>query len=198
MYCSQCGADNPADARFCVACGAPTDPQERDLVARETGAFTGRPPGVAGYGGFWRRVLAVIIDALVLFIPLALIQSVVAPGSMDAGMHGGSMSKGYGVHYGVGAYWIWWSGVELIAAWLYWAGLHSSVYQATVGKMALELCVTDLQGRRISFLRATGRYLATFLSALVFMIGYLMVAFHPRKQGLHDLIAGTLVIRPRE
>jgi uncharacterized RDD family membrane protein YckC len=54
--------------------------------------------------------------------------------------------------------------------------------------------VTGLDGQRISFLRATGRYLAKFLSALILFIGFIMAAFTARKQALHDMIAGTLVL----
>jgi uncharacterized RDD family membrane protein YckC len=61
--------------------------------------------------------------------------------------------------------------------------------------MIFGLKVTDLYGNRISFERATGRHFAKILSAMILCIGYLMVAFTERKQGLHDLLAGTLVRR---
>ena len=63
--------------------------------------------------------------------------------------------------------------------------------------MALGMKVTDLAGNRISFLRATGRYFAKIISALILFIGFIMVAFTEKKQGLHDMIAGTLVVRTR-
>ncbi len=192
MYCSQCGAQTPGDARFCEACGAPTDPDERDLVARETGAFTDRPANVADYGGFWRRVGAAVIDIVILLTVLTLLQFLLAPETLE---YAGQADTGPGAP---GAVWTWWNTLEIFAAWLYWAGFHSSAWQATPGKMVLGMQVTDLRGQRISFLRATGRYLAEFLSGALLMIGYIMVAFHPRKQGLHDLIAGTLVVRPRD
>lgn len=198
MFCPQCGTEIPANGRFCPACGAPADPGERELLARELGAYTDLPAGVAGYGGFWRRFAAAIIDGLVLFLPLGILQAMLAPESLPAGAE-------YGVKHGAqggmaamaAAQWTAWDAVSIIAGWLYWAGLQSSPLQATVGKLALGMRVTDLRGQRISFLRATGRHFASYLSALLLMIGYLMVAFHPRKQGLHDLMAGTLVVRPR-
>ena len=55
--------------------------------------------------------------------------------------------------------------------------------------------ITDLYGNRISFERATGRHFAKWLSSMVLGIGYIMVGFTERKQGLHDLVAGTLVRR---
>ncbi|MDX6593454.1 MAG: hypothetical protein QOJ13_2650 [Gaiellales bacterium] len=65
---------------------------------------------------------------------------------------------------------------------------------ATLGRRALGIKVTDVEGNRITFARATGRYFAKILSALTLLIGYIMAAFTARKQALHDLIAGTLVV----
>jgi uncharacterized RDD family membrane protein YckC len=73
--------------------------------------------------------------------------------------------------------------------------MESSAKQATVGKMALGIIVTDLEGRRLGFGRATGRYFAKILSALILGIGFLMAAFTERKQGLHDMVASTLVVK---
>jgi uncharacterized RDD family membrane protein YckC len=81
---------------------------------------------------------------------------------------------------------------------LYFAIMESSSIQATVGKLAVGVVVTDLNGERISFLRATGRYFAKILSAMILMIGYIMVGFTERKQGLHDMIASTLVYKSRD
>jgi uncharacterized RDD family membrane protein YckC len=78
--------------------------------------------------------------------------------------------------------------------WLYKAAMESSKFQATLGKMALSLRVVDLQGNRISFVRATGRYFAKFIS-VIFFVGYIMAGFTQRKQALHDLIAKTYVLR---
>jgi uncharacterized RDD family membrane protein YckC len=83
----------------------------------------------------------------------------------------------------------------LFGSWLYEAFMESSSYQATLGKMIFGMKVTDLNGNRISFERATGRHFAKWLSAMILFIGYIMVGFTDRKQGLHDLLAGTLVRR---
>ena len=85
--------------------------------------------------------------------------------------------------------------ISLCANWIYEAAMESSSRQATVGKMALGLKVTDLKGRRVSFARATGRHFAKFISGMILLIGYIMAGFTERKQALHDMIAGTLVIR---
>jgi uncharacterized RDD family membrane protein YckC len=82
----------------------------------------------------------------------------------------------------------------LVADWLYFAYQESSPAQATIGKRALGIKVTDLEGNRISFGRATGRYFAKYLSAITLFIGFLLAAFTARKQALHDMIAGTLVV----
>ena len=87
--------------------------------------------------------------------------------------------------------------ITTVLGWLYFALCESSAWQATIGKLALGIRVTDLQGRRISFLRALGRYGAKFISAIILCIGFIMVAFTRRKQGRHDLIAGTLVLNGR-
>ena len=79
--------------------------------------------------------------------------------------------------------------------WLYYALQESSAAQATLGKRALGVRVTDLEGRRISFGRATGRLFAKIPSALILMIGFLMQPFTAKKQALHDIIAGTLVLK---
>lgn len=85
--------------------------------------------------------------------------------------------------------------IGLIIGIAYFVGFESSAYQATPGKMALGLIVTDSDGRRISPMRAVGRYFAKILSAMILLIGFIMVAFTERKQGLHDMIASTLVVK---
>jgi uncharacterized RDD family membrane protein YckC len=85
--------------------------------------------------------------------------------------------------------------IVFVAVGLYYSVMESSPWQATLGKRALGLQVTDLQGRRISFGRATGRYFAKIVSGLTLSIGYLMAGFTRRKQALHDIIAECLVVR---
>jgi uncharacterized RDD family membrane protein YckC len=81
------------------------------------------------------------------------------------------------------------------SSWLYEAFLESSSRQATLGKMVLSLRVTDLEGHRISFLRATGRHFAKIVSVATLFIGYIMAGLTERKQALHDILAATLVVR---
>ena len=143
-----------------------------------------------GYGGFWIRVVAAIIDAIILRVVVAPVGMIFGglglAGIMMSGIpHVGLRLLGGGVTF-----------ILLIfGSWLYEAFMESSSYQATLGKMIFGMKVTDLNGNRISFERATGRHFAKWLSAMVLCIGYIMVGFTERKQGLHDLLAGTLVRR---
>ena len=68
------------------------------------------------------------------------------------------------------------------------------IYQATLGKMALGIIVTDLSGKRVSFGKATGRYFGQIISGFILGIGFLMIAFTAKKQGFHDKMAGCLVV----
>jgi uncharacterized RDD family membrane protein YckC len=86
-------------------------------------------------------------------------------------------------------------GAVLVGGWLYFTLLEASPWQATVGKVALGIRVTDLAGARIGWGRANARYFGKILSSLILGIGYLMAAFTERKQALHDMVAATLVVR---
>jgi len=81
--------------------------------------------------------------------------------------------------------------------WLYYALFEASHFQATPGKMALGLVVTDETGHRIGFGRATGRYFAKLISALILYIGFMMAGWTEKKQALHDILASTLVLKKR-
>ena len=84
----------------------------------------------------------------------------------------------------------------IVLQWLYFAGLESSERQATFGKSAMSLRVTNSEGERLSFGHASGRFFAKLVSGLVpFAIGYIMAGFTAKKQALHDFIAGTLVLK---
>jgi uncharacterized RDD family membrane protein YckC len=155
------------------------------------------------YAGFWKRVAAYIIDSIILYIPSMLIEKVLGGDAAKAAMvqaisgAGGDMQAIHAaqLHY----YAVMWpaSLLSVVIAWLYFALLESSAWQATVGKLALGIRVTDMNGARIGFARALGRYGAKIISFLIVLIGVLMVAFTRRKQGLHDLMAGTLVLNGR-
>jgi uncharacterized RDD family membrane protein YckC len=127
-------------------------------------------PAASGkvYAGFWKRFAALIIDAVVVSAGAGILSAVT---------------------FGAGTLL-----VVLFGPWIYEAWMLSSAWQATVGKRALSIAVTGLDGGRISFARATGRHFGKYLSALLLGFGFLMAAFTARKQALHDIIAETLVV----
>lgn len=143
------------------------------------------------YGGFWWRVLAYIIDAIVMNIIFSIGGAALGVGMLPlSGIDNGGAILGAVVGVSMLG--------SLVLSWLYFALMESSKLQATLGKLAVGLVVTDLHGERIGFLRATGRYFAQLVSAFIFFIGFIMVAFTERKQGLHDMMAGTLVFKTRD
>jgi len=155
------------------------------------------------HAGFWKRVAAYILDAIVLYIPQMLIEKAFGGDAAKAALKQASLDAvgnpdammAANMHY----YATMWPAMLLIVVMgvLYFTVCESSAWQGTLGKLALGIRVTDMQGRRISFPRALGRYFAKFLSAIILGIGFLMVAWTQRKQGLHDLICGTLVLNGR-
>lgn len=84
---------------------------------------------------------------------------------------------------------------SMVMFWLYYALMESSSKQATLGKMILNLKVTDLNGNRISFAQASGRYFGKIISSILFMIGYIMAGFTNKKQALHDMMSDCLVVK---
>jgi uncharacterized RDD family membrane protein YckC len=155
------------------------------------------------YAGFWKRLLAYILDAIVLYIPNLLIMQAFGGGAAETALQQAILAAGGNPELMVAAYGQYYEAMRLaivltsLLAWLYFAWCESSAWQATPGKLAMGLRVTDLNGRRISFPRALGRYAAKILSAMTLLIGFLMIAWTGRKQGLHDLLASTLVLNGR-
>ncbi len=136
------------------------------------------------YAGFWRRFAAVIIDQCILLavtLPIRLLVPL-------AIFTGADIATAAGQALGAGA-------VVGLVWWLYYAGFEASRWQATPGKRLIGIRVTGAAGERASFARTTGRFFAKLLSGLLCGIGYLMAAFTASKQALHELIAGTLVVR---
>jgi uncharacterized RDD family membrane protein YckC len=80
---------------------------------------------------------------------------------------------------------------------LYWPLMECSSRQGTLGKRAIGIVVTDIDGRHISFARAVGRNLGKIVSAIIYYVGFIMIAFTKKKQGLHDITANCLVVVKR-
>jgi len=139
-------------------------------------------PEHVAYGGFWIRVVAYIIDGILLTIVCGVVDRLLGINILASDWD----------HYDPMA-----NVISLVIGWLYFALLESSERGATVGKMVMGLRVVTSDGQRLSFMNATGRYFAKILSAIILCIGFIMVAFTDKKRGLHDIIAGTLVIKTR-
>jgi uncharacterized RDD family membrane protein YckC len=133
------------------------------------------------YGGFWIRVGAYAVDVVVMLIPVLIVRRLTLA-TLPSNMPYAAANFISSIN-------------QCMTWWVYFAVLESSEWQATLGKRVCGLRVEDEFGNRISFARATGRYFAKILSGLILGIGFIMVAFTRRKQGLHDLLAGTLVTR---
>jgi uncharacterized RDD family membrane protein YckC len=136
------------------------------------------------YAGFWIRFVAVIIDSIII----GVVNMVLSFALLGGVMMGGSMNDGFGPMMAV--YYIIILGIGIA----YYSLMESSTRQATLGKMAVGIKVGDAEtGGRITAMNAVGRYLSKFISGIILCIGYIMAAFDPKKQALHDKIASTIV-----
>jgi uncharacterized RDD family membrane protein YckC/Tfp pilus assembly major pilin PilA len=129
------------------------------------------------YAGFWKRFAAASLDLMILLVPMLVIGIIVAliTGPKSTATAAADLST-------------------LAVLWLYFAIMESSSRQATLGKIAFGIRVVDLDGNRISFLRASARFFAKLLSGLSLAVGFLMAAVTRRKQALHDIVASCLVV----
>lgn len=205
MFCSKCGANVAEGTAFCGACGQPMggarpagSPQAASgwpAPSAPGGQTYGAARPTIAYAGFWLRFVAFIIDAIVLGIAGAIITfPFVASMGMGSLMRGRPpMSPEEWMPFFTGLWKI--ILIRIVLQWLYFALLESSAWQGTLGKKALGLEVTDMQGSRISFGRATGRFFGKIISGFILLIGFIIAGFTEKKQALHDMMAGTLVIR---
>jgi uncharacterized RDD family membrane protein YckC len=165
-------AADPAPAPYAQPYGAPVG-----MLNYHTPVIS--PP----YAGFWLRFCAAFVDGIVLWVVQIPIQFALGIDPFDSQKR---VAVGIVVFSNL---------ISIVIHWLYKSLQESSSHQATLGKRAVGIIVTDEIGNRISFGRATGRHFAEYLSALILMIGYLMAGWTRRKQALHDMIAGTLVVK---
>ena len=191
-FCNKCGARNAGSAQLCPECGE----VQRVIVQA---APAGAPPAVrqipvtseVRYAGFWVRFVAALIDGILIqvaVLPISLLPGVTS--SLSALFLFLPWPPFHHAH-ATGRYVL-----AFLLSWIYKAWMESSIEQATLGKKAMGLKVVGLDGSRISFARASGRYFAKLIS-VIFLIGYIMAGFSRRKQALHDMIADTLVLRIR-
>lgn len=187
--CPSCGRGAAEDAVFCWACGA------RLRV----------DPISSRYAGFWARVLAVVIDVMFLALPVLLISAafVQTPSAENRQVLEEARARGdwrirpayreaFAAHY----QWAFSEGaVVFLIFGLYNTLTEASSLQGTFGKRVIGLRVVDLQGRRIGLRCAVARCGARMLSAFSWHIGFVITAFTPQKQALHDIVTGTLVVK---
>lgn len=127
------------------------------------------------YAGFWIRVAAYLIDSVVLWLVNVVVSYIIF--------------QSYSIYQSNLPL----SLVSIVIATTYFALMESSERQGTLGKMAVGIKVGNNHGDRITFANALGRYLGKFVSGILLLIGFLMVAWDDRKQGLHDKFADTYV-----
>ena len=210
MICAACGVASADGAAFCRSCGQPmvSSGAGQPLAVAPGNAVMAVPPliGLAPplYAGFWLRFVAYVIDSLLATVVMGVFAAI-AVGflgigffqTLVAGMQPGNSGN---VNPAILAMFMAtlmvFVVVLTIAMWLYFVGMESSSHQGTLGKIALGLRVTDVDGRPVSFGRASGRFFAKLITGLVpFAIGYIMAGFTAKKQALHDIIASCLVLR---
>lgn len=159
------------------------------------------------YGGFWRRLAAFCIDyciiSILMAIALLILLLLVFVISNDAStlynldlentdINDVSPRAAVFIVILMSVFYI----IAIAGNWLYYALMSSSKFMGTLGYMAMGIVVTDEKCQRLSFARATGRHFASYISGpLTIYIGYIMIAFNSKKQGLHDIIANTFVIK---
>jgi uncharacterized RDD family membrane protein YckC len=202
MFCPKCGKETDASGKYCQWCGAAIEPAPPKQQAVAATPEAEESPEVGVYAGLGRRFVAWIVDTILIVIlgiiviaffnlivgfkylyyiavSHAPVSSLTVAGTYDAAL--GPIIAALGVFI-------------VIVPWLYYAGFESSRSQATPGKVLMHLVVTDLAGNRVSFARATLRFVGKYISTLIIFIGYLMIGLTKKRQGLHDKIAGCLVL----
>jgi uncharacterized RDD family membrane protein YckC len=155
------------------------------------------PSGFSAYAGFWIRFLATLIDSAVLtvvMLPIVILAFVLL-GVAGAATSMTRRGPDAAANAAVLVFTLVVAPTFMAIAWFYEAKMTSSAKQATLGKIALGLKVIDKEGKRLSFMHATGRYFAKMINNFTFYVGWIMAGFTERKQGLHDIIAGTYVIK---
>jgi len=185
--CASCNVPNASNARFCTNCGASLMQVQPSPYESPTASNSGSMVAEYAFAGFWKRFIAYIVDGILFALTFALI--VTALGGSLLTLNQASPEN---IFAALGAYLFYYPGW-----WLYFALMESSSAQATIGKKIMGIKVTDRNGHRLGFGQATGRHFAAFITQLTMTIGYLMAAFTARKQALHDMVAGTLVVNNR-
>ncbi len=187
MFCSKCGSSLKEGDLFCPICGGSVEPTvSNNSEINNLGTNNTK----VSYASFGKRFVAYILDALIVygatFLALVLIFAImIMNGYSEAQLDELVLSESMLIIE---------NSIYFILLTVYVSVFHSSSKQATFGKMAMKIKVTDMDGKRITFGKAFLRELATYISAFTLFIGYLMAAFTEKKQALHDIMVATLVV----
>ena len=200
MFCPKCGKETDALGKFCQWCG-------EDIVVVPAIVDAAAPeeeecPDIGVYAGLGRRLIAFVVDFVLILLfdlvaafVLGLTRGVqnlyfylfqhapvgsLTPEGTSMALYG-SIIASYGI-------------LLIVIPWVYFAGFESSRSQATPGKLLMRIVVTDLEGNKPTFARVTLRHFAKIISTLVIFLGFLMIGLTRKRQGLHDKIAGCLVL----
>src|ERR1051326_7684273 len=188
IFCSKCGTRNIGAGQFCQQCGATlsmgaaVQPVQTSAPAYPASPAYPAPPAYAlapasPYGGFWIRLLAYIIDRIVVGIAATPLVFMMALPTITRIAHEAEQNQDnpssefvFSILGALSTFFV----LIFVGYWLYEALLTSSSWQGTVGKRVLRLKVTDEAGNRIGFGRSTGRFFAKLLSYLLFYIGFII------------------------
>jgi uncharacterized RDD family membrane protein YckC len=149
------------------------------------------------YAGFWIRQASGIIDLVIIMVPLVIVFSLIIVFFMFAFIRSNSTGAVRSAVFGsaitclICMMYL----VVFIIVWLYFAWFESSKYMGTPGKILLGLKVTDLNGNRISGGKASLRFICKTILDIFFYTGSIFITISEKKQGLYDIIAGTLVVK---
>jgi len=221
MFCSSCGKQTADTSAFCGSCGRPiVGYSVGGSTSAATPAYAGAAASAGGvavaassqagtvaYAGFWLRFVAIIIDNLVLGVPFVFLFFLFFAGTIPEFVRS-AQTNPQDPQFVARMMMTFLPRIFLlmiigaVASWLYWALMESSSWQATLGKKALGLYVTDLAGNRVSFGKASGRFwsgkglgMVPYIGPLYRLVDCILAGFTERKQALHDMIAGCLVLR---
>jgi len=209
MYCPKCGKETEESGNFCQSCGANLkDLQKRPFSRKRVGVIkTEKFAGLGGrfLGGLIDLIFLLLFDLMAAAIIGIISWLTVQPDPVATAIRMLNQyyyhlprtdATGQIVHAIIPTQIIFSVFIFLVLVpWIYFAYLYSSRNQGTLGNMAVRVAVTDMQGNRITFGRATLRFFAMYLCIFTLLIGFLIIAFTGYKQGLHDKIAATLVFR---
>lgn len=193
MFCSRCGTWAPDGTALCKLCGlvlltdfsGPRPPEPGLSHAAAPAAPRVPEAPAASYSGFWRRLMALLLDSVLLFFPAAIVRVLLGQPVIQDPMESGSGSPLA-------------TGIELAIDATYAVAMVTSRARATLGMQAMEIQLVTVNGERVGVARATLRWFAQLLDILTLGIGYLIMFFNRRRQTLHDLVSGTVVVHQPE